>query len=96
MNQFPRLTPRTFSPVENAGTLDPGSVYHTRLEARDGVATIKVATVDKRVAPNMVTLGAAAIEALSKSAFEAVIGWLSDLALLTREIVAWNVLGGVC
>lgn len=58
MNQFPRLTPRTFSPVEKAGTFDPGSVYQTRLDAMDGVATIKVATVAKADVRNMVDLDA--------------------------------------
>jgi hypothetical protein len=52
MNQFPRLTPRTFSPVEKAGLFDPGSVYHTKLEASDGVAAIK-ATVGMRDVQSM-------------------------------------------
>jgi hypothetical protein len=43
MNQFPKFTPRTFSPVEKAGEFDPGSVYQTKFDARDGVAAIKVA-----------------------------------------------------
>lgn len=43
MNQFPRFTPRTFSPVEKAGEFDPGSVYHTKLDDNDGVAAIRTA-----------------------------------------------------
>lgn len=53
MNQFPKLTPRTFSPVEKAGLFDPGSVYQTRLDAREGVAAIKVATAGIRDVQNM-------------------------------------------
>lgn len=56
MNQFPRLTPRTFPPVEKAGRFDPGSVYQTRLDAIEGVAIIKVATAESRDVRNMVVL----------------------------------------
>jgi hypothetical protein len=53
INQFPKLTPRTFSPVEKAGLFDPGSVYQTKLDASDGVAAIKAATVGIRAVQNM-------------------------------------------
>lgn len=56
MNQFPKFTPRTFSPVENAGEFDPGSVNHTKLDANDGDAAISTAAATMKDAPAIAVL----------------------------------------